>query len=114
MSGMSNTLPDTVTRTPAKRELLKELLNERNGMVPVWIRAPAHGPEFFSGMSRAKLYDLASRGSIKTKSIRDPGKERGCRLFNLRSILELIEAQPDEVNEPLETATVSTQSRRTR
>lgn len=73
-------------------------------MVPVWVRAPSHGPEFFSGFSRAKLYQLAAEGRIKTKSIHDPGKERGTRLFHLGSILELIDSVPDDKIEASEAA----------
>ena len=48
------------------------LLNDRIGPIPVWIRAPKTGAETY------------------TVSIREPGKERGCRLFHLGSILEFI------------------------
>jgi hypothetical protein len=75
---------------------VKQLLKERNGLLPVWIRAPIRGPEFFTGFSRAKLYQLAADGLIKTKSIKEPGKERGTRLFNLPSILAYIDSVPDE------------------
>lgn len=60
------------------------------------------GPEFYSGFSRAKLYQLADQGFIATKSICDPGKERGTRLFNLRSILNFIERSPDEITDQKE------------
>jgi hypothetical protein len=68
----------------------EELLKDRQGILPVWVRAPAHGAEFHSGFSRAKLYQLAEQGRIRTASVRDPGKMRGTRLFNLRSILDFI------------------------
>lgn len=58
--------------------------------MPVWIRAPKSGEEFYSGFSRAKLYQLAGEGHIRTASIREPGKVRGTRLFHLQSILEFI------------------------
>jgi len=73
-------------------------------MVPVWVRAPSHGPEFFSGFSRAKLYQLDADGRIKSKSIREPGKVRGCRLFNLKSILDYIDSIPDEEHTEKEAA----------
>jgi hypothetical protein len=87
-----------------KSKRLLELLKERNGMVPVWVRAPAQGPEFFSGFSRAKLYELDGKGLIKSKSVREPGKERGCRLFNLKSILDYIDSIPDEQHDNPEAA----------
>ena len=66
------------------------LLNDRIGPIPVWIRAPKAGAETYSGLTRSFLYQLASQGLIRTVSIREPGKERGCRLFHLESILEFI------------------------
>jgi hypothetical protein len=68
----------------------EELLKDRQGILPVWVRAPAHGAEFHSGFSRAKLYQLAEQGRIRSASVRDPGKMRGTRLFNLQSILDFI------------------------
>jgi len=67
------------------------LLNDRIGQLPVWIRAPKTGAETYTGLTRSFLYQLAAQGLIRTVSIREPGKERGCRLFHLRSILEFIE-----------------------
>jgi hypothetical protein len=69
----------------------RELLNDRQNTLPVWIRAPKFGPEFYSGFSRSKLYELQSEGKIISRSIREPGQIKGTRLFNLRSILEFIE-----------------------
>ena len=61
-------------------------------MLPVWIRAPKAGPEYFSGFSRSKLYELDALGKIDSRSIRQPGQIRGTRLFNLRSILDFIKS----------------------
>lgn len=69
----------------------RELLTDRIGALPVWIRAPKGGPEHYTGFSRSKLYELYSRGKIESRSIREPGQIRGTRLFNLRSILDFIE-----------------------
>jgi len=60
---------------------------------PVWIRAPREGPEYWTGFSRSKLYQLAKEGKIRSVSIREPGQEKGTRLFELKSILGLIDAQ---------------------
>src|SRR5262249_28768540 len=70
---------------------LRELLAERQGRLPVWIRSPKSGPEFYSGFTRSKLYDAASKGYIRSVSIRERGRIRGTRLFELNSILAFIE-----------------------
>jgi hypothetical protein len=66
--------------------------------VPIWVRAPKRGVEFYSGLSRAKLYDLVGRGKIRSSSLREPGQIKGTRLFHLGSILEYIES--NEVMSP--------------
>ena len=68
-----------------------ELLHEREGTLPVWIRSPRRGHEHYTGLSRAKLYKLAGLGVIQSRSLREPGHVRGVRLFNLRSILDYID-----------------------
>jgi hypothetical protein len=73
---------------PAKA---RELLQDQANGLPVWIRAPKTGVEFYSGFSRAKLYELANKGAIRSVSIRERGAIKGTRLFNLASILAHIE-----------------------
>ena len=68
-----------------------ELAAERDGGLPVWIRSPKRGHEFFCGFSRAKLYELAGKNLIRSVSIREPGAVKGTRLFHLQSILNYIE-----------------------
>jgi hypothetical protein len=75
----------------AESPRVSEILKEQNGPLPVWVRAPSRGPEYFTGFSRAKLYELDKTGAIRSTSIRAPGAIKGTRLFNLRSILEYIE-----------------------
>ena len=70
---------------------LRELLAERQGRLPVWIRSPKSGPEFYSGFTRSKLYEAAAKGYIRSVSIREPGQLKGTRLFLLSSILAFIE-----------------------
>jgi hypothetical protein len=65
-------------------------LSERAGALPVWVRAPKRGYEFYSSCSRAKLYDWAGKRLIRSVSIREPGHAKGVRLFHLASILEFI------------------------
>jgi len=95
---MTSNLSDTVTNggTSARQTRplspkAAELLNDRNGNLPCWVRSPKIGAEYFSGFSRAKLYELAGAGKIRSVSIREPGQIKGTRLFNLASILAFIE-----------------------
>lgn len=74
---------------------VSDLLAERSGELPVWVRAPKRGLEHYSSLSRAKLYQLDAQGKIKSASLREPGRVRGCRLFLLSSILEYIAANLD-------------------
>lgn len=67
-----------------------ELQAERDGLLPVWCRAPKSGPEHYTGFSRAKLYELAGDGKIRSVSIREKGKTKGTRLFHLGSILDFV------------------------
>lgn len=93
--------------TPAVRRKLSttttELLAERQGQLPVWIRSPKSGPEHFSGFSRAKLYEMAGDGKIRSVSIRAPGQVKGVRLFHLGSILDFVERCEAEANADAET-----------
>ena len=82
-------LQDNAKRNTATARA-EALLNDRTGPIPVWIRAPKTGAETYTGLTRSYLYQIASQGLIRTVSIREPGKERGCRLFHLQSILEFI------------------------
>jgi hypothetical protein len=70
---------------------IQELLADRERGRPVWVRAPKSGPEFFSGFSRSALYEAWKNGEIRSVSVRQPGKLRGLRLFDLESILNYIE-----------------------
>ena len=68
-----------------------QFMADRDGDLPVWVRAPKRGHEFYSGCSRAKLYEWAAKSFIRSVSIREPGKIKGVRLFHLASILNFIE-----------------------
>jgi hypothetical protein len=72
-------------------EKARELLNDQSNGLPVWIRAPKNGVEFYCGFSRAKLYEGAGKGHFRSVSIREPGQVKGTRLFHLQSILDFIE-----------------------
>jgi hypothetical protein len=67
-----------------------ELLQDRIGNLPVWIRPPKTGNDFYCSLSRAKLYELAAEGKIVSRSIREAGQIKGTRLFLLSSIFEFI------------------------
>jgi hypothetical protein len=68
-----------------------QFMADRDGDLPVWVRAPKRGHEFYSGCSRAKLYEWAAKNFIRSVSIREPGRIKGVRLFHLASILAFIE-----------------------
>ncbi|MSU59972.1 MAG: hypothetical protein EXS35_17685 [Pedosphaera sp.] len=78
----SNTRP-----VPAKA---RELLSDQSNGLPVWIRSPKQGVEYYSGFSRAKLYEGAGKGHFRSVSIRQPGQVKGTRLFHLQSLLDFI------------------------
>lgn len=77
----------TTRPVPAKA---RELLQDQSSGLPVWVRPPKQGVEFYSGFSRAKLYEGAGKGYFRSVSIREPGQVKGTRLFNLQSILDFI------------------------
>jgi len=79
---------ETATRSLSPEA--SELLQDRTGTLPVWIRSPKEGNEFYSGLSRSKLYELATERKIRSVSIRKAGQVKGTRLFNLQSILAFI------------------------
>ena len=78
-----------------------QIMSDRNGSLPVWVRAPKRGHEFYSGCTRPKLYEWAGKGFIRSVSIREPGKIKGVRLFHLASILAFIERCEGEANADL-------------
>lgn len=82
----------------ATEQRLKSVLKQRERDLPIWVRAPTRGVEHFSGLSRPYLYDLALKGLIVSRSVTQPGKIRGCRLFHLPSILKFIEDSNSEVS----------------
>jgi hypothetical protein len=61
--------------------------------LPIWVRAPIRGPEYYTGFSRSKLYELAHRGKIQSISIREGRQQKGTRLFELKSILAFIDSR---------------------
>jgi hypothetical protein len=76
--------------TPTVSDRLRELVTIGSCVLPIWVRCPVQGPEHYTGFTRAKLYQLAGDGKIRSVAILEPGKVRGCRLFHLASILDYI------------------------
>ncbi len=56
---------------------------------PQWLRLPAAIQ--YSGMSKAKLYELKDSGQIETLSVTKDGKVRGLRFFSASSIDQYLE-----------------------
>jgi len=57
---------------------------------PEWLRVKA--ATAFSGLSRAKLYDLIHSGRIRSASIREQGQRKGTRLISFASLRTFIES----------------------
>jgi hypothetical protein len=73
------------------KKRVEVLLRDRAGQYPAWVRAPVGGHEYFTSLSRSKLYELEKSGLIRTASLREPGRQKGVKLFYLPSILQYIE-----------------------
>ena len=83
---------NSTVKSPAAEDIAVERSQDAFKPMPVWVRAPVTGPEHYSGLTRAKLYQLDREGRIRSVSIQEPGQSRGCRLFHLESILRFIES----------------------
>jgi hypothetical protein len=97
---VSNAVMQSARLTCVARDLPARLA-EREGVLPVWVRAPKRGHEFYSGCSRPKLYEWAGKNYIRSVSIREPGRIKGVRLFHLASILAFIEGWEKEAKSGL-------------
>jgi hypothetical protein len=87
----NNTGDTSASNTRPVPPKARELLQDRNGILPLWFRSPKSGTEFYTGFSRAKLYELAGKGLIRSVSIREKNAVKGTRLFNMESTLSYIE-----------------------
>jgi hypothetical protein len=67
--------------------------------LPEYVRAPSRGQEYFSGVGRSKLYQLANEGKIRSISLREGAQKKGTRLFHLRSVLDYIERNAQQTSE---------------
>jgi len=61
-----------------------ELLNDRNGNLPSWVRSFKIGVKYFSGFSRTKLYEGSGKWGFRSVPIRRPGQVKGSRRFHMR------------------------------
>lgn len=87
---INNTGGSSAKKTRPVPAKARELLSDQADGRPVWIRSPKQGVEFYTGFSRAKLYEGAGNGHFRSVSIRAPGQVKGTRLFHLQSILDFI------------------------
>ena len=91
MTNASYTGRKTQTQKRSLSPRVEDLIQDRDGLLPVWVRSPKTGPEHYTGFTRSKLYELAAERKIRSVSIREPGQIKGTRLFHLASILQFIE-----------------------
>ncbi len=84
-----NQVAQQISTRPVPKKA-RELLSDQSNGRPVWIRSPKQGVEFYTGFSRAKLYEGAGKGHFRSVSIRQPGQVKGTRLFHLESVLDFI------------------------
>ena len=64
-----------------------------------WIRLPKPGEhESTTGLTRSVLTRLCVEGKVKSISLREPGKARGCRLVNLPSLVSYLASLEDQQN----------------
>jgi hypothetical protein len=96
LGGQPTEQTTTTVKVLRRQTRVNDLLSDRDGVLPVWVRSPKIGAEHYTGLGRSKLYELAAKGKIKSRSIREPGQIKGTRLFNLRSILDFIESCGNE------------------
>jgi hypothetical protein len=75
----------TPVAVPAKAEI--------RPVLPEFIRIPSKGLCPWTGLSRAKIYQLMSEGKLRTVCLRKRGATRGTRLIHLQSLLDYLKAQ---------------------
>jgi hypothetical protein len=88
---MSNT--STQIKTEARREV------SPGGSGSQWIRLPKPGEhEPTTGLTRSVLTRLCVEGKVKSISLKEPGKARGCRLVNLPSLVSYLASLEEQQN----------------
>ncbi len=71
-------------------------MNMQANNTPEWIDA-REAKRMFS-LGKTTLYHLAAVGKIKTASLREPGTQRGKRLFSCASIRLMLEELADGIS----------------
>jgi hypothetical protein len=76
------------------KQRIERMLAERTASsLPIWVRAPKSGQtEFYSGLTRGKLYQVEAAGLVRTASLKPQGAVRGVKLFDLQSLLRYVES----------------------
>jgi hypothetical protein len=91
--GVSMTKTNTKNTTDARREV------SPGGSGSQWIRLPKPGEhEANTGLTRSVLTRLCVEGRVKSISLREAGKARGCRLVNLPSLVSYLASLEDQQN----------------
>ena len=93
-TGGGNQVRRVSTKTHDRQ--IADLLADRQGGLPIWFRPPLGHLEPYTGLSRTRLYRLASEGHIRSISLRKPGMLKGTRLFNMPSLLAYLDSQPHQ------------------
>jgi hypothetical protein len=55
---------------------------------------PAQAKRF--GFGKSQLYVLMDKGLVKSKMMKLPGNKKGCRLVEVKSLLQFIESLPSK------------------
>jgi hypothetical protein len=72
------------------------------GEVPEWIRLPRPGEhEPRTGLTRSVISRLCAEGKVKSITLRERGKLRGCRLVSLESLILFLRGLDTEQNAQL-------------
>jgi hypothetical protein len=80
-------MPIVSSKRPSLAAL--QTLSDVQALKPEWLRIPAASR--VSGLSRTFLFEQILLGKIVSKHIKRPGKSRGIRLINYRSLISFIE-----------------------
>ncbi len=94
-------------RVDVASEIIDVLLRTLTGGMPVtvqvipeWIRIPRNGercPHF--GLTKPYYHWLLRSAKVKSKMVRQPGKESGIRLINYASVRAFLEKIPEDTKE---------------
>ncbi len=94
-------------RVDVASEIIDVLLRTLTGGMPVtvqvipeWIRIPRNGERCpYFGLTKPYYHWLLRSGKVKSKMVRQPGKESGIRLVNYASVRAYLETIPEDTKE---------------